>query len=219
MPAAKRDPEITALDRLIAVLEPLDDEARARVLDYAMRRLGMHEIATSRPLPPTQPAPEAQESRSPTVAARTTPVSVATDIRSLREQKAPGSAIEMAALVAYYLSDLAPEDDRKHTVTTADLDRFFKQAGHPLPNRLANTLSNAAAAGYFDTTATRGEYKLNPVGYNLVTQTLPRSSGTLRPASRKRASAKASPRAKSAGTAAASSTTRPKKRATKKRAG
>lgn len=218
MPSAKRDPEINALDTVIAVLEPLDDEARARVLDYAMRRLGMHEVVTSRPLPTASSGPEAGASSPSTVAAGPTTPTRATDIRSLREQKAPGSAIEMAALVAYYLSDLAPDDERKQTVTTSDLDRLFKQAGHPLPNRLGNTLPNAAAAGYFDTTATRGEYKLNPVGYNLVTQTLPRRSGSARPAPRKRAPAKARPRQKSATASNATSATQPKKRATKKRA-
>jgi len=183
MPPAPRDPEITALETLIGVLEPLDDQARARVLDYAMRRLQMRE------LPPLERVtlPSASEADEPLPQTPVTPAQQPTDIRTLKEQKAPATAIEMAALVAYYLQELAPEEDRKQAIVTADVDRLFKQAVFPLPNRIGNTLPNAAAAGYFDTTGTRGEYKLNPVGFNLVTQTLPRASGgSARPTTRRR---------------------------------
>jgi hypothetical protein len=80
----------------------------------------------------------------------------------------------MAALVAYYLSEAAPPEERKSEVTTEDLEKYFKQAGHPLPGALQFTLKNAAAAGYFDPLGS-GRYKLNPVGHNLVAHTLPKS--------------------------------------------
>jgi hypothetical protein len=221
MPAAPRDPEIVALDTLISVLEPLDDAARSRVLDYAMRRLGMRELIAAATQPGEPSRPETLALPSVMVAAP------ATDIRTLREQKAPATVNEMAALVAYYLQELAPEDDRKQAITAADLNRLFKQAGFPLPSRMANALTNAAAAGYFDSTGTRGEYKLNPVGFNLVTQTLPRGPSTsTRPAARKRSGTKSSARkkrtAKSAATARKKTTAKSgaasRKRATKKRA-
>ena len=40
-------------------------------------------------------------------------------------------------------------------------------AGFRLPNVLKNVLPNAASAGYLENVS-RGEYRLNPVGYNLV---------------------------------------------------
>jgi len=78
----------------------------------------------------------------------------------------------MAALVAYFLSDLAPESKKKSTVTTKDMETYFKIAGYRLPKALQQLLGNAKNAGYFDPVGT-GEYKLNAVGYNLVVHNLP----------------------------------------------
>lgn len=97
------------------------------------------------------------------------------DIRTLKDQKKPDSARQMACLVAYYLQEHAPEGERKQVVTTADLDRYFKQAGYKLPAKLAQVLLDAKSAGYFEGAA-RGEYKLTRVGYNLVTHSMPKSS-------------------------------------------
>ena len=80
----------------------------------------------------------------------------------------------MAALVAYYLSEVAEEPERKESINTSDLEKYFKQAGFRLPKRMPQVLPNAAAAGYLDS-AGSGYYKLNPVGYNLVVHALPRS--------------------------------------------
>jgi hypothetical protein len=89
----------------------------------------------------------------------------------------------MAALVAYYVAELAPERERADTIDVGDIKRYFKMAGFPLPHVLRNVLNNAAAAGYFDNVA-RGEYRLNPVGYNLVVHGMPKgkSQGTATPA-------------------------------------
>jgi hypothetical protein len=169
MPQTNADAEIGALQVVIDALEPLDDDARSRVLDYTMKRLGMRDLSTASSVTTPLPEPSPSESGSPQP-------SHLTDIRSLREAKKPSSGIEMAAVVAYYLSEAAPPDERKEAVTTADIAKYFKQANYRLPTRIDATLNNAAAAGYFDRAA-RGEYRLNPVGFNLVTQTLPRGSG------------------------------------------
>src|SRR5262245_52155642 len=42
------------------------------------------------------------------------------DIKSLKNERQPNSARQMACIVAYYLSDHAPEKERKATVTVAD---------------------------------------------------------------------------------------------------
>lgn len=57
------------------------------------------------------------------------------DIRSLTEDKKPKSAIEMAAVVGYYLAHLAPESDRKTDVTAADITKYFHDANFPLPGQ------------------------------------------------------------------------------------
>jgi hypothetical protein len=96
-----------------------------------------------------------------------TPPLRATDIRSLKEERQPSSVNEMLALVAYYLSECAPMDERKEFIMRADVEKYFKQAAYPLPQRLDVVLPNAASAGYLDALGS-GQYKLNPVGYNLV---------------------------------------------------
>ena len=98
-----------------------------------------------------------------------------TDIRTLTAEKQPRSAIEMVALVAYYLAELAADSEQSPTVNIDAVKRYFKMAGFPLPRVLKNVLTNAAAAGYLEN-VTRGEYRLNPVGYNLVVHGLPKGS-------------------------------------------
>ena len=95
------------------------------------------------------------------------------DIRTLREQKKPDSARQMACIVAYYLLEHAPESDKKHTITTGDIEQYFKQAGYKLPTKLEQLLIDCKGAGYFEAVA-RGEYKLTRVGYNLVTHSMPK---------------------------------------------
>jgi hypothetical protein len=95
------------------------------------------------------------------------------DIRTLKETKQPNTVNEMACLVAYYIEYLAPAAERMAQITSADVDKYFKQAGYPLPSAIKQVLQNAKVAGYFDS-AGGGGFKLNPVGYNLVAHTLPR---------------------------------------------
>lgn len=94
------------------------------------------------------------------------------DIKALKEEKQPKSAREMAAVVAFYLGELADDDERKQTITTSDLEKYFKQAGFKLPEKLEQLLVDAKKSGYFDSVS-RGEYKLTRVGYNLVAHNLP----------------------------------------------
>jgi hypothetical protein len=84
-----------------------------------------------------------------------------TDVRSLKEQKKPGSAVEMSALLAYYLQHLAPASERKPQISAADVEKYFVQADFPLPKRSDQLLVSAKAAGYFDS-PTRGAYGLTP---------------------------------------------------------
>jgi hypothetical protein len=99
------------------------------------------------------------------------------DIKTLKNEKSPSSAIEMACVVGYYLQEAAPTDERKPAILWADIDKYFRQAGYPLPKAKGQLLVDAKAAGYFDSFG-RGEYKLNAVGYNLVAHSLPRTKKT-----------------------------------------
>ena len=97
------------------------------------------------------------------------------DIKTFKNQRQPTSAAQMACVVAYYLAELAPEPERKKTVTVADLEKYFKQAGYPQA-KMEQLLVDGKRSGYFDFKA-RGEYALNRVGHNLVAHQMPRKPG------------------------------------------
>lgn len=162
---SEADRELAAISSILRALDGLDGESIQRVLDYVFGRLS---IAAPRHV------------KTVTAVNQQVPSSVEAahgrrlSIRDLKEDKQPESSNQMAALVAYYLSEIVDEAERKEAVNTADLERYFKQAGFRLPKSLPQTLSNATAAGYFDPTG-NGLYRLNAVGYNLVAHGLPRS--------------------------------------------
>jgi hypothetical protein len=167
------DPELQAMQQVIKALESLENDARTRVLTYVFQRLGLS-LATPTPVPapiePRTPAP-ATIPAAPGLAGTTF-----ADIRSFKEAKQPKSDNQMAALVAYYLKEVAPANDRKDAISQEDIEKYFKQAGFPLPNRPAMTLVNCKHAGYFDSAGV-GLYRLNPVGHNLVAHGMPSASG------------------------------------------
>lgn len=186
------DPEFEAIKSVVSALLPLDDAARRRVLDYTFERLQLSAAsvpATSASLKREEAsAPEAPTSEpAPTVsrhAADYHPV----DIRTFKEAKSPKSANEMAAVLAYYLEYEAPDDEKKSYVTADDVNKYFHLAKFTKPANASMTLAHSKNAGYLDL-MDRGQYKLNPVGYNLVAHKLP-GEGT--------ASPKKSPRVKKA---------------------
>lgn len=184
MPENGADQELKAIQAVIAALTPLDQEARSRAIDYVFKRLGLSGGPVPAPPAPVgvgryeTPASGVPEHR-PQVA----------DIRSLKEQKAPRNAVEMAALTAYYLAEVAPATEQRETIGTAEIRKYFKQAGFPLPSSPRLSLFQGKNAGYFDAVE-RGRYKLNPVGYNLVVHNLPAkgSTGQKQPRARRKMS-------------------------------
>lgn len=175
----KVDRELDAMAAILDALEGLEGESIHRVLDYVFGRLsiarpGRLQVAHSASVVPTGRA-----TAEPTVAGRQP------SIRDLREEKRPHSANQMAALVAYYLSEIAKEEERKEAISASDIEKYFKQAGFKLPKAIPQALPNAAAAGYLDATG-NGLYRLNPVGYNLVVHGLPRDQEKTSPTGKRR---------------------------------
>jgi hypothetical protein len=182
------DRELAALGAIMNALDGLDGESIQRVLDYVFSRLSI--VVPNRvsqltgPISAHVPAeniPETPRDR--------------TSIRDLKEEKQPHSSNQMAALVAYYLTEVAEPGERKDTINAADISRYFKQAGFKLPRATRSALPNAAAAGYFEPVGD-GQYKLNAVGYNLVVHGLPRGAdtGKRRGRTRQRTASKPKPR-------------------------
>ena len=164
----KADPELQAIATLLTVLEPLSNEARANVILYVFKRLGL-----DLPAPNVRNATRAAvEGPAGTYALPETEGGVI-DIRSFKEEKQPKTASEMVAIAAYYVAHLAPPDERRDYIVADDIRKYFLQAIFPLPSAPPHmTLVNAKNAGYVDARE-RGQYRLNPVGYNLITNKLP----------------------------------------------
>jgi hypothetical protein len=176
--------ELVAIKAVADALEPLTTASRRHVISYVADALGIAAPSVATP----EPVPDALQ--PPVLAETPAPATPATDIRTLKEQKAPKTANEMAALVAYYISELIlPVEDRRAVINKTDIEKYFKQASFRLPSRVAQTLPDAARAGYFDT-VDRGQYKLNPVGYNLVAHGLPSKGGESRGSRPRKAPAK-----------------------------
>jgi len=171
----KVDLELQAIGTLLSALEPLSDEACKNIIMYVFQRLGM-EFAPQDPRSATPPMSVAAASHAAGLEAE---AATAIDIRSFKEEKLPRTASEMVAVAAYYLAHLAPPGERRDHIVADDIRRCFLQASFPLPSAPPHiTLVKAADAGYVDARE-RGQYRLNPVGYNLVTNTLPRTQALL----------------------------------------
>lgn len=176
------DKEIGAIGTLLKVLEPLDTKARQSVLDYVIKRLEI-------PLPTTKAATSPQDTSllppgEPPVIMHETTGQV--HLKEIVRDKKPRSAIEMATIIAYYLSHKAPQTERKQTINNKDIETYFKIGEFKLPSQPKFTLVNTKGAGYLDAVGD-GEYKLNPVGYNLVVHSMPKKTeqGARRPPRKK----------------------------------
>jgi hypothetical protein len=162
------DRELSAISAILEALNGLDGESTQRVLDYVFGRLS---LGSSRYVSISAPTVSATSAPSEGIVKRQP------SIRDLKDDKQPESSNQMAALVAFYLSEVAPEPERKHSINASDVEKYFKQAAFKLPKSIPHTLPNAAAAGYFDSSG-NGLYTLNAVGYNLVVHGLPRNHAT-----------------------------------------
>ena len=186
---SSQDRELDAIGVIIKALNGLEGESIQRVFDYVFSRLSISAPTRTKgyaSLPSI--APSASPDTTPRATSRVS-------IRDLKEQKQPEKSNQMAALVAYYLSEVADADERKDSINTPDVVKYFKQAGFKLPSGIRQTLPNAASAGYLDAMG-NGFFKLNPVGYNLVVHGLPRTNKGA-PTARKKSSKKKTTRSRS----------------------
>jgi hypothetical protein len=166
-----------AIDRITTALTSLESNARIVALNAVCDHLQISlsgAVLSSHPKSPPAAIAIEHPSNASEKAGGTSPIPkrAKMDIRTLKDQKNPQSAQQMACVVAFYLSELAEEDERADSVSTPDLEKYFKQAGYKLPEHISQVLKDAKRAGYFDS-AERGRYRLNAVGYNLVAHGLP----------------------------------------------
>jgi hypothetical protein len=161
----------SAIDKMLAILDPLDETSRRTAIKAVCEQLRIDLSGFGGQTPVKVPT----EGFTQSAASAQTSASRVKDIRSFAQEKVPSSAVERTVLVAYYLTELAPEAEKKEHIGKEDLERYFKQAGFPLPKRPVQALIDARHAGYLDSLG-QGKYRLNAVGYNLITHGLPRQS-------------------------------------------
>jgi hypothetical protein len=167
MPDNETDIELEAIRTVISALQPLPDETRKRVINYISERFGIV-------IPSTQRYNRIIESGKTSLSIDNLESSLPSiiDIRQLKENKLPETSSEMAVLVAYYLSELAADEERKASVNSNDIEKYFKLAKYPLPKSIKDVLPDSKKAGFLES-ITFGEYKLTSVGYNLAVHGLP----------------------------------------------
>jgi len=162
---AHPDKELAAIKAILEALSPLDSAQKQSTMLYVLGRLNLSSLTAHEQKKTGQTTPLLL-AREQDVVPVPRPAEV-TDIRTLKEEKTPTSAVQMAVLVAYYLSRIVPPEERLEAIGTAEIDKYFDQAKYPLPKSSAVLLVDAKKAGYMESTQ-RGKYKLNPVGYNLA---------------------------------------------------
>lgn len=168
----EQDKELKAMQDILAATNGLEESSQRRVLKYVLERLNFNDQIL--PMSGSQ-VPSSQASTQPSsnnTGVQTSPTlhSEEIDIRTLKEEKKPKSAIQMAVLLAYYLKEKAPLEERSEIITGEDVLKYFPQADYEMPQGKKgplDTLYNAKIAGYLEATG-GGEYKLNAVGYNLA---------------------------------------------------
>lgn len=166
-----------AIDQVVDALSTLDTKEQRTVIATVCSLLDLSPTSYACPgtVAPAAP-PNSGQLQSPAAARHDEhPHKHGLDIRTLKEQKQPDSARQMACVVAYYLLDHAPDAERKQTISSVDIEKYFKQAGYKLPSKLEQLLIDCKKSGYFEAVA-RGEYKLTRVGYNLVTHSMPKGA-------------------------------------------
>jgi hypothetical protein len=161
----------SAIDRILAALSPLDDMSRQTAIKAVCEQLRITLPGVSQQGPASTSVGATVRPPLDADARSTTPA----DIKSFSHTKSPATAIEQTALVAFYVSELAPQGERRNWINKEDLMKYFRQAGFPLPKRPEMTLVHAKNAGYLDRLGP-GQYRLNAVGYNLIAHNLPRDT-------------------------------------------
>ena len=168
----KEDKELNAMRNIINALSSLDVVQRKRVIDYVVKRLEIKSYNSNVGLDLSEGA---ANKKGLVDSERGLQQEEITNIRTLKEKKSPKSAIQMAVLVAYYLSRLAPDDEKRDTIGASEIDKYFEQAKFKSPRNSKVLLVDTKRAGYFESVG-RGQYKLNPVGLNLAAYNMPTSS-------------------------------------------
>ncbi len=170
-PGGSQKSDFIAAEEIKEILKGRNKEEQERIVRWVSESLGL--IAGTSVMRAESPpaAARPQDSAGSTPSATTT-AGRPMDIRTFVQEKQPKSDVQFVAVAAYFLRFMVPQDERKETISSADLQTAARQAQRAVFKTPSLTLNNAVQLGYLDR-AGRGEYRLNAVGENLVAMTLP----------------------------------------------
>ncbi len=175
-PSGGAKSDFIAAEEIKALLQGRDKNEQERILRWVAESLELplvHSRAKAAgPEVALQPAAAVpHEPAGPATPSR------AKDLRTFTQEKQPKSDMQFVVVAAYFLRFVAPESERKEAMTTDDLQNAARLAPWRVFKRPSVTLNNAVQQGYLDS-AGRGAYRLNAVGENLVSMTLPAGKPT-----------------------------------------
>lgn len=163
--------DFMAAEEIKAILHGRDKIEQERIIRWVAESLSLAATSSLSPGNPSSPV-AASTTPQPNVQPPGSSPLRSKDIKTFVKEKNPRHDVQFAAVAAYFYRFECPE--RKEVIVPKDLDDAGRQSrGYGFKAPLT-TLNNAVALGYFDR-ASRGEFKLNAVGENLVAMTLPSS--------------------------------------------
>lgn len=187
MNVAKAADDLDALRHVIEAVKDFKQDDQRRIFRWAAEKLALPVPFAAAPeagVPPAAAASLATPATPPTgLPARAH--SGPQDIKSFVAAKNPRSDVQFAATVAYFYQFLAPEAERKSSITKEDLEDAGRKVRRKL-KKPGQTLINAHSLGLLDKGAERGTYLVNSVGENLVAMTLPGHDEAGAPPAKKR---------------------------------
>lgn len=151
--------EFDALQKVIAALTPLPEEARRRILESASLFLQVEPRPRS-----FSPSPHAFDSRSPS-SALPSPYSEDTSMspKEFLLEKQPRTDVERIACLAYYLTHYRGTPHFK----TIDLSMLNTEAAQPKFANTAYSSNNSVKRGYL-VPSTKGQRQLSAIGERFV---------------------------------------------------
>lgn len=155
--------EFSSLQTVIQALQPLDDEARARIVAAVTTFL---QIQTPEVSVRARSEPDRREMDSTPSRATNYPSFTSDSEMSPKDflfEKQPRSDVERIAVLAYYLTQYR---DTPH-FKTLDISKLNTEAAQPKFANTANSASNAVKQGYL-VPSTKGMRQLSAVGERFV---------------------------------------------------
>lgn len=150
--------EVDLLQKVIALLQPLNREARSRILEASATFLGMQAPAGTSAARGLAPGGSRTEARSPSFSA-----DLAMSPKEFMLEKQPRTDVERIASLAYYLTHYRDQPSFK----TLDLSKLNTEAAQPKFSNAANSSNNAVKRGYL-VPSTKGQRQLSAAGERFV---------------------------------------------------